>query len=152
MSDFQMVKMAAIAVVITCLLDFAMNILYAPSITSSIFINVILWMSQIVTILLQFFSWFFLMNLISEVRFGGYNRAFRKFWPIFCSTIAYFVFFIINIIIQFIFVNEGDDIYDLWNNGAIMAFWSLQRIVSIFHYTFSLYYVIRLLSDSSQFL
>lgn len=152
MKDLSNVKYASLTVIFTCLLDFAVNMIYTPAITTSTFIVIILWMGQIVTILFQFFSWFFLMNMIREVRYGGYSLVLKKFYPLLISGCLYLLFFLINIIIQFAYIGNDNDIYSLWNNGAMMTFWSLQRLVSIFHYALSIYNTLRMLTDSSQFL
>lgn len=152
MRDFTIVKYASLAVMFTCLLDFGVNTIYTPYVTSSSFLSIILWMLQIVTILLQFFSWFFLMNLMNEVRYGGYSSALKRFWPLFITGCAYLLFFLLNIIIQLIYMSRDNDIYSLWNNGIVMTFWSLQRLVSIVHYAFSMFYTLKLLSNSALFL
>lgn len=152
MADFKMLKGAALAVILACLLDFGVNMIYAPAITSSMFICLILSMFQIVTILLLFFSWFFLMNMTNSVRYDGYFETFKQFWPLFATTTLYLVFFLINIIMQFIYLNRGNDIYDLWDKPAMTAFWSIQRLFAFFHYGLSAYFVLRLLSDPAQFL
>ena len=152
MRDFTNIKYASLAVILTCILDFGVNIIYTPAITSSTFIVIILWMGQIVTILFQFFSWFFLMNMRSEGRYGGYSSVFKKFYPLLITGGLYLLIFLINIFVQFAYVKDDNDIYSLWNNGVVMAFWSLQRLVSTFHYAFSIYFTLRMLSDSAQFL
>lgn len=152
MVDFSHLKYASMAVIFTSILDFAVNIIYAPYITSSTFIVIILSMSQIVTILFQFFSLFFLMNMISEVRYGGYASGFIKFFPLIITGSLYLLVFLINIIAQFALVSKDNDIYSLWNNGVLMTFWAIQKLVSNIHYAFSIYFTVRMLTNSAQFL
>jgi len=137
---------------IACFADFAFNSIFEPTFSTTIFNLLILCMAQMVTILAQFFSWFFLLTSRRSVKFGGYESIFRDFGVLFLTTTAYVVLFVIHKAMLFVVMGRGADLYDLWNNWTLLTLWSCERIVAVLHYCFSIFYTIKMLLDPSQFL
>jgi hypothetical protein len=152
MKERSQVKSFSPLVVLSSILDFAMNTIFIPSLSTDLFITVILCMVEIVTILLQFFSWFFMLTSLREFRQGGYGTLLANFWHLFATTGTYILLFLIGKVVLFVHMgNPEDDLYVFWNNGAILATWSLERIVAVVHYAFSIYYVMKIMSNPRNF-
>ena len=56
------------AVIGSSLLDFGINTVYVPALSTDLFIAVVFSMVQIVTVLFQFFSWFFMLTSMRQVK------------------------------------------------------------------------------------
>jgi hypothetical protein len=147
------IKRFTLLLLLLSALDFAVNTIFIPSITTDLFTTVIFVMGQMVTLLLQFFSWFFMLTALREFRQGGYSHLFVNFWHLFATTSVYIVLFLINKITLLAAVGDSTDLdfYDFWDNRTVVTLWSLQRFAAVVHYTFSSYYVLRIFSDATNF-
>ena len=146
---YQLFLVANIAAV---LVDFAVNSVYEPSVCSTIFDTVITDMVKIVTLLLQFFAWFFMLSTRKVVQISGFESVFKDFFILFITTILDFVFFVVYAVILFIHVADGETIVHLWNNYLVITFYSIQRLFAVIHYAFCMYYMIKVSLDPKQYL
>ena len=140
------------AVIGSSLLDFGINTVYVPALSTDLFIAVVFSMVQIVTVLFQFFSWFFMLTSMRQVKLGGYSILFKNFWHLFLTTSAYVFLFVIDKVVLFSMMNKNDqDFYDFWDNWALIILWSIERIVAVVHYSYSIYYIIMIFSNTHYF-
>jgi hypothetical protein len=147
MPDLSQLKSFTALVLVLSLLDFAVNSIYIPSVTVNLFVTVIFCMAQMVTILLQFFSWFFMLTGLNLFKQGGYSQVFLNFWHLFASTGVYVLLFIIDKSILFASMSQDKDFYEVWNYAPLVLFWSLERLAAVVHYALSIYYILRIFSD-----
>jgi hypothetical protein len=147
MTDLSRLRSFTILVLLLSLLDFAVNSIYIPSVTIDLFVTVIFCMAQMVTVLLQFFSWFFMLTGLNLFKEGGYGQVFVNFWHLFASTGTYVLLFIIDKAILFASVSEDMDFYDVWNHAPLIAFWSMERLAAVVHYALSIFYILRIFSN-----
>jgi hypothetical protein len=147
------IKRFTLLLILLSALDFTLNTIFIPSITTDLFTTVIFVMGQMVTILLQFFSWFFMLTALSEFRQGGYAHLFINFWHLFATTAVYILLFLINKVMLLAAVGARTDLdfYDFWDNRTVVTLWSLQRLAAVVHYAFSIYYILRIFSDAKNF-
>ena len=140
------------AVIGSSLLDFGINTVYVPALSTDLFIAVVFSMVQIVTVLFQFFSWFFMLTSMRQVKLGGYSILFKNFWHLFLTTSAYVFLLVIDKVVLFSMMNKNDqDFYDFWDNWALIILWSIERIVAVVHYSYSIYYIIMIFSNTHYF-
>ena len=141
-----------LTIFITCILDFIMNSIFEPTFSTVTFNLLIISMAQMLTLLSQFFAWYFLISSRRSIKFGGHELFFNEFSILLYSTIIYVFFFIIYKIILFEVLSDESDLFDVWNHFGLITMWSSQRIVAVVHYCFTFYYTIKIILDPSQFL
>lgn len=150
--ELRRMKTLTAAVIGSSLLDFGINTVYVPALSTDLFIAVVFSMVQIVTVLFQFFSWFFMLTSMRQVKLGGYSILFKNFWHLFLTTSAYVFLFVIDKVVLFSMMNKNDqDFYDFWDNWALIILWSIERIVAVVHYSYSIYYIIMIFSNTHYF-
>lgn len=150
--ELRRMKVLTLAVIGSSLIDFALNTVYVPALSTDLFIAVVFCMVQIVTVLFQFFSWFFMLTSMRQVKLGGYTILFKNFWHLFLTTSAYVFLFVIEKVVLFSLMNGNQkDFYDFWDNWAIIILWSIERIVAVVHYSYSIYYIIMIFSNTQYF-
>lgn len=138
-------------VMFASLIDFALNTIYDPYLGQSLFITVIICMAQMVTILLHFFSWFYIISSLSQVQKSG-DSIYKQFLPLVITTLTYIIFFIIHKAVLFSIMKTSNlDLIDLWNNAALLTLWTIQRFLAVVHYSFSMLYIIRIISEPARF-
>lgn len=144
-------RLISLIVVVSSCADFAINTIYVPIVSMELTFGIIFSMGQIVTVLFQFFSWFFLLSSIRQVKMGGYTHLFKTFWHLIVSTLAYLVFFLIEKIVVLSEIGSGDKtMYDMWNNVPLLILWSIERVVAVVHYSYSIYYVVKIFSSKEH--
>ena len=146
------IPLSFLSIVLSIILDFGVNTVFDTSIASSRFTLTILTMSQMVTILAQFFSWFIMLSNARTVKIGGYYRMIQYFWVLFVTTLFYVVAFAIYKILLFTAVGKGIPTSEIWNDTGVVFFWSLERLLGVIHYAFSLYYMFKIITFPSQFM
>jgi hypothetical protein len=62
------IKRFTLFLILLSAFDFTLNTIFIPLITTDLFTTVIFVMGQMVTILLQFFSWFFMLTALNEFK------------------------------------------------------------------------------------
>lgn len=149
MPSFELFIVANIATVIV---DFGVNSIYEPSVCDTIFDTVIIDMVKIVTMLLMFFSWFFMLSTRKVVRVSGFESVFKNFFILFITTGLDFLFFVVYIALLFSYLAAGSALTELWDNYVVITFYSIQRLFAVVHYAFCMYYMIKVSLDPRQYL
>ena len=133
--------------------DFILNMLFEPSLGKfDRFTVVLLGMAQLVTILLQFFCWYYILTNMRDVKHGGIGKVLMKFIPVVISVSLYFLFFIVSKAVLLAAISDNKDLFDLWDDLSLIVCWVLQRVFAVIYYAFSISYLVRIIADYSQFL
>jgi hypothetical protein len=153
MAEFSRMKGLTGLVIVFTLVDFAGNTIFVPIISSELFVIVIFCAVEIVAILFQFFSWFFLVTSLREFRRGGFLMLLGKFWHLFASTGVYLLLFMVDKVILISRTSSTTiDLYTMWDDMGFVVMWSFERIAAVFHYSLSIYYVMKIFSSPRNFL
>ena len=132
--------------------DFGVHTIYEPSVCKTVFDTVIIAMTKIVTILFQFFAWFFMISSRRIVRISGFESVFKNFYILFITTIFDVLLFLVYVVILFTYIVNGAGLPQLWNKFLLITFFSLQRLAAVIHYGFSMFYMIKIALDPVQYL
>lgn len=137
------------ATILASLLDFVLQTIYDPALYSESFIVIIMAILKTVTILIHFFSWFFMISLGRETSARGISYILRNYLTLFISTLVYAITYIIYVVIL---LSNLNPLYVLWNNYLLVTFWSIERIVGCIHYSISMIYTVKVSLNPSQYL
>jgi hypothetical protein len=153
MAAFSRMRGLTSLVILFSVVDLAGNSIFAPIVSSEVFVLVIFCAVEIVAILFQFFSWFFLVTSLREFRQGGFVMLLGRFWQLFATTGVYLLFFIIDKVILFARMSDEVeiDLYSMWNYTPFVVMWSFERVIAVGHYSLSIYYVMKIFSDPHNF-
>lgn len=138
--------------IFTSCLDFGVHTIYEPSVCKTVFDTVIIAMTKIVTILFQFFSWFFMISSRRIVRITGFESVFHNFWILFVTTLINVLLFLAYIVVLFTYIVYGARLPQLWNQFSLITLFSIQRLFACIHYAFSMFYMIKIALDPLQYL